>query len=133
VCFSWEQQGQDLHPAVFAASFGYPAALQAVSMLLLVQTLPGVGMQSSTKTASTASSAASTSSPCAHNTPSHNSASQAAWEFACSHESDISALQQQVLQELGCSSRGLMYAASCLGLSDSGHEQVNEEHSALSR
>jgi hypothetical protein len=38
--------------------------------------------------------------------------SQAAWQYACSHQSDLSELQQQALQVLGCGSgRALMYAA----------------------
>jgi hypothetical protein len=37
--------------------------------------------------------------------------SKAAWQYACSNQSELSQLQQQTLQELGCSGRALMYAA----------------------
>jgi hypothetical protein len=38
--------------------------------------------------------------------------SQAAWQYACTHQSDLSELQQQVLQVVGCSSRASFFAAA---------------------
>ena len=37
--------------------------------------------------------------------------SLASWQFACTHESELPAAQQQALQELGCSGRVFMYVA----------------------
>lgn len=40
-----------------------------------------------------------------------NSSSVQAWQYACAHASELSELQQQTLQALGCSSRLFMYLA----------------------
>jgi hypothetical protein len=88
---------------------GYPEALQAICMLLLAQTL-GPECKDAPVTAS--SDKASNTINVTHDTPASLTASQAAWQYACTHQSDISQLQQQALQALGCGSGWtLMYAA----------------------
>jgi hypothetical protein len=112
VCAAWRQQGQELNHAAFAVSVGSPEALQAVSTLLLACTLcPSNLFDNTTETSS--SSAASTAMRVVKVLEPNTSASarQAAWQYACTHQSELSELQHQALHMLGCSGRALMYAA----------------------
>jgi hypothetical protein len=108
----WRQED----PAALASSAGHPAALQALSMVLLAFTLCPQGFELSDDAVTADRTASSTASSTASRVTFSNlrniNASQSAWQFACSHQSELSQLQQQVLQELGCGSgRALMFAA----------------------
>ena len=112
VCAAWRQQGQELNRTAFAASVGSPEALQAISTLLLACTLcPSSLFDNTTETSS--SSAASNSMRVVKVLEANTSASarQAAWQYACTHQSELSELQHQGLHMLGYSGRALMYAS----------------------
>jgi hypothetical protein len=115
VCTAWEQPGQGLDRASFAMRVGHPGALQAICMLLMTKTLGPefLCMDPPVTASSSSSSTARNSIHVAQYTAASLVATQDAWEFACTHQSDLSMLQQQALQELGCGSgRALtMYAA----------------------
>ena len=112
VCSAWEQVDEEDRGAV-AASIVSPEALQAMAMSLLTTSVlaAGASKPSSSSRASSSSSASSTTQAVNLDTPAPANPSQVAWQIACTHQSDVSVLQQQALQELGCTSRALMYAA----------------------
>jgi hypothetical protein len=105
VCAACDHNTEDFDPAVSASA----DALRAISMLLLVPTvcpedfyqeapqIPDCSAAHSKKVKVRLAVRANTS--------------LASWQFACAHESELPAAQQQALRELGCSGRAFMYVA----------------------
>jgi hypothetical protein len=108
VCAAWELQGQD--GAALVKRAAHPTALQAISTVLLALTLCPEKFEVDTPTAGS-SKPRTTVAEVRLDTPDSVRASQAAWQYACTHQSDLTQMQQQALQALGCSGRALVYAA----------------------
>jgi hypothetical protein len=115
VCAVWKKQVYELHGdgvAAWALKGQHPIALQAISMLSIAVTLCPQSWVIGTPAADNSDYTRYQVSQVPLHTPDSRTASQAAWQYACTHQSDLSELQQQALQALGCSSgRGLLYVA----------------------
>jgi hypothetical protein len=105
VCAAWDHDAEDFDPAVSASA----DALRAISMLLLVPTVcPEDFFQEAPQVPDCS---AAHSKKAKVRLAVRANTSLASWQFACTHESELPAAQQQALQELGCSGRVFMYVA----------------------
>jgi hypothetical protein len=108
VCAAWDHNTEDFDPAVSSSA----DALRAISMLLLVPTVCPEGFFQEAPQIPDCSAAHSKKAKL--RLAVRATTSLAAWQFACAHESELPAAQQQALQLLGCSGRAFMYVAGHL-------------------
>lgn len=105
VCAAWDLNEEDFDQHLSDSAH----AVRAISMLLLIPTVCLEDFYQDTPQIPDSSAACSKKAKTTLTLQVNTSL--ASWQFACTHEAELPAVQQAALQELGCSGRALMHAA----------------------